>query len=849
MKRNLIHILVASSTLSLVAIGGITAFVHKDKMEKVEAYTHEDSCPTTIDLNDCTESQIRSYYSSLNNLSASERQGTNLLKNLKGILSNGQKYWSYDASSGSYIWQMYEITDRDWDKSPASALTSSQGTYNSSTNKITNYKYGENYSNPYVHSLYTNRNVTNQAKAWGDHTQTNWGINREHVWAKSHGFGADGTMTTSGGARGDPMHLMAGNGKVNNGHSNYFFGFVNTSSSYTDYGNSLSYCAGNYLGTSLNKGSGTVFEPQDSDKGDIARACFYMAARYNNYDGDTAIDANNPNLRLVDVSTDSNGTTKYDSTSSKTGNMGIIRDLLAWNRLDPPDEYEIHRNNLLYKNFTNNRNPFIDFPEWAEFIWGKSTLATNNRNITSYSSSSTGSADPTGNAVNSFGSSVAPTSITLNASSASIGVGGTFQASVSSVSPTNASPSVTWSSNKTNIATVDNSGLITGVAAGSATITATSTLNTSVKKTISVTVSTVSVTSISVSPTTLELAVGDTSTLVPSYLPSNATAPTYTWSSNNTAVATVSGGTVTAVATGTATITVSDGNGHTATCTVAVVASASPYVNGIAYKFYMNVNSAKNYFNGSTSSSYSYYGATSTTYSNGVYVYFETNGSGQNMYYFDSTNNNAKTYVSIVISGSYKNFNIRTDNPDYVWLYDSTNNAIYADISGTAYYLGIKTGKTYTTFGALSAEDIGIYMYVEEATAEVFSYKFLNKITCDESGEEIPQFDDGYAWNNFSTLYTSLADTSEKNSLKNATANESGTIIQKAMARYDYICTKYGNSAYNNFIGRSSANAAKASIFKIQDNTIFVTIVIAVSMSSLFVGIYWYLKRKNRVTQ
>ena len=847
MKRNLIHVLVASSTLSLVAIGGITAFVHKDKMEKVEAYSPESSCPTTIDLNDSTESQIRNYYSSLNNLSASERQSTNLLKNLKGILSNGQKYWDYD--NGNTVWQMYEIIDRDWDKSPASSVSG----YNSSTNKITGYTYGTSTSNkgtnPYLHALYINRNVTNQTTAWDDHSQNNWGINREHIWAKSHGFGADGSMSNYGGARGDPMHLWAGNGKVNNGHSNYFFGFVNTSSSYTDYGNTLSYCSGNYLGTSLNKGSGKVFEPQDSDKGDIARACFYMAARYNNYDGDTNIDANNPNLRLVDESTDSNGTTKYDSTSSKTGNMGIIRDLLAWNRLDPPDEWEIHRNNLVYKNFSNNRNPFIDFPEWAEFIWGKSTLASNNRNISSYSSSSTGSADPTSNAVNSFGSSVAPTSITLNASSASIGVGGTFQASVSSVSPTNASPSVTWSSNKTNIATVDNSGLITGVAAGSATITATSTLNTSVKKTISVTVSNVSVTSISVSPTTLELAVGDTSTLVPSYSPSNATAPTYTWSSNNTAVATVSSGTVTAVATGTATITVSDGNGHTATCIVTVVASASPYVNGIAYKFYMNLNSAKNYFNGSTKSGYDFYGATSTTYSNGVYIYFEVNGSGQNMYYYNSNNNNAKTFITIIPDGSYKDFHIGTDEPDCTWLYDSTNNAMYVDFSGTPYYLGLKTGTTYTTFGAFSDSYIETYMYVEETTAEVFSYKFLNKITCDESGEEHPEFETGYTWSDFSTLYTSLADTSEKNSLKNATANESGTIIQKAMARYDYICTKYGNSTYNNFIGRSSANAAKASIFKIQDNTIFVTIVIAASMSSLFVGIYWCLKRKKRVTQ
>ena len=50
--------------------------------------------------------------------------------------------------------------------------------------------------------------------------------------------------------------------------------------------------------------------------------------------------------------------------------MGILSDLLEWNKLDPVDEYEIHRNNLIYKNFQHNRNPFIDFPEWADYIWG-----------------------------------------------------------------------------------------------------------------------------------------------------------------------------------------------------------------------------------------------------------------------------------------------------------------------------------------------------------------------------------------------------------------------------------------------------------------------------------------------
>ena len=114
-----------------------------------------------------------------------------------------------------------------------------------------------------------------------------------------------------------------------------------------------------------------MFEPQDSDKGDIARACFYMMARYNNLANDDTVSSDNPNLFLVNEMSYFSSSA-YTSTTSKCGTLGLLGDLLEWNRLDPPDEFEIHRNNLLYRNFTNNRNPFIDFPECAEAIWGTS---------------------------------------------------------------------------------------------------------------------------------------------------------------------------------------------------------------------------------------------------------------------------------------------------------------------------------------------------------------------------------------------------------------------------------------------------------------------------------------------
>ena len=452
-KRILIFISINALLIGFFATAGFRNFNH---FTEVEGYTTA-STPTTINLNDTSETTIRNYYSNLDSLSSSERQGTDLLKNLKPILKNGQKYLNYD--SGKTIWNLYEIADRDWSLSPASAIPG----YNSSTNTITGYVYGTSGDNPYLHSLYVNRDVPNQTHAWGDHTQTNWGINREHIWPKSQGF----EDTGSGGARGDPMHLWSANGYVNNIHSNYFFGFVDQNRISTNCGNKYSFVSHNMIGISNTMGSKTVFEPQDSDKGDIARAVFYMAARYNYYSGSDSdgINSNNPNLELVQNSTyTSSG---YQSTTTLTGKMGILSDLLAWNHLDPVDEYEIHRNNLLFNNYTNNRNPFIDFPEWADYIWG-----TANLDGSGYSSQVKGYASPTTDTINGLNHRIQVTGVLLNKNSANLNINESITL-IASISPNDASDqSVNWLSNNEEIATVAG-GVVTAVAAGNAIITVT----------------------------------------------------------------------------------------------------------------------------------------------------------------------------------------------------------------------------------------------------------------------------------------------------------------------------------------------------------------------------------------
>ena len=405
MKRHsIIKVISLSSIFALIGACGITFAIHSQRLTEVKAYTSTSiSSVKNIDLNDCTEAEIREYYSALNDLPESERQGTNLLKSLKPILKNGQKYFSYDSGS---LWAMYEITDRDWVKSPASAISG----YDAATNTITGYSYGSSATNPgtnpYIHALYVDREVDNNVRAWQKTGTTSsshgnnaeWCIDQEHIWPKSQGFNAGG----KGGARGDPMHLWPGDSDVNSSlHNDQFYGFVNITSG-TKKGK-WDYGKGNYVGTSLTLGTTisteNVFEPQDTDKGDIARAIFYLVARYNYLSGEDSdgIDSNNPNLELVQSNEVLSG---YTSSTTNTGKMGILTDLLEWHHLDPVDEFEIHRNNLVYKNYSNNRNPFIDFPEWVDYIWGTATY--NERTYVSYDNTPTGRASPINDVVNGY---------------------------------------------------------------------------------------------------------------------------------------------------------------------------------------------------------------------------------------------------------------------------------------------------------------------------------------------------------------------------------------------------------------------------------------------------------------
>ena len=106
------------ATLLIVSFFNIE-FVQNSTYQATALGTYTTSLPSSINVTPVNETGIRSYYDSLDTLATSERQGTNLLKNLKPILSEDSFYYPYTT----IIWRIYKITDRDWIQSP---LTSTQ---------------------------------------------------------------------------------------------------------------------------------------------------------------------------------------------------------------------------------------------------------------------------------------------------------------------------------------------------------------------------------------------------------------------------------------------------------------------------------------------------------------------------------------------------------------------------------------------------------------------------------------------------------------------------------------------------------------------------------------------------
>ena len=166
-------------------------------------------------------------------------------------------------------------------------------------------------------------------------------------------------------------------------------------------------------------------------------------------------------------------------------------------------------------------------------------------------------------------------SFTLNKKSVTLDTGKTFTLKVTK-KPSNATESIKWTTSNKKVATVSSKGVITAVGKGTATITAKSERGITYKCKVTVKQP---VTSMSISSTAATVYMGDKLTLKANVLPKNANDQSFKWSTSDSSVATVSGGTVTVKKVGTAVITVKSTNGKTASCTVTV----KQHVTGIAF--------------------------------------------------------------------------------------------------------------------------------------------------------------------------------------------------------------------------------------------------------------------------
>ena len=208
------------------------------------------------------------------------------------------------------------------------------------------FAYTDCKPNGKIWDIYSNIEYSLSTGLCGDYEQEGDCWNREHTWPQSW-FNEKSTP------RCDLFHVYPTDGFVNGKRGNYPYGEVNNPIYTSGNGSKLGSCATSGY-------SGRVFEPIDEYKGDIARSYFYMSVRYYSEDSEWG-------------------------TSAMTNKSEILpwamTMLLRWSDEDPVSDKEIARNNAVY-GYQNNRNPFIDHPEYARMIWDENWQGGVSYNIT-----------------------------------------------------------------------------------------------------------------------------------------------------------------------------------------------------------------------------------------------------------------------------------------------------------------------------------------------------------------------------------------------------------------------------------------------------------------------------------
>ena len=248
-----------------------------------------------------------------------------------------------------------------------SALTYTPGLWNlynsSESNNGFRDKYYENdasvldiYSeNPTAVDPYTFTVISDQC---GNYSNEGDCYNREHLIPQSY-FDENAPMKT------DAFHVWPTDGKVNGQRGNLPFGNVAVAN-YTSQN-------GTKRGTSAVPGfSGTVFEPIDEFKGDVARAFFYFATRYEDYMDDFYNDHPNVDARVM-----------FDGSNDQVFDADFLAVLYQWHQEDPVSTREIDINNYIYSK-QGNRNPYIDNPLYVTAVWYPHLLSTNKAELVEF---------------------------------------------------------------------------------------------------------------------------------------------------------------------------------------------------------------------------------------------------------------------------------------------------------------------------------------------------------------------------------------------------------------------------------------------------------------------------------
>ena len=383
------------------------------------ALTKNDKNPTEVEATTYNQS-INDYYSSINwNLT-----GANLKTALYDKIKITTAGWSYDG-----LWEAYKTTDVRPD-----------GTH-----------FWDIYSDTTMYTLNDSR-INHSYKKEGD------SINREHVIPQS-------SFNEAAPMKSDVHHVLPSDGYVNNRRSSYPHGEVTGSPTYTSNdGCKLGSGGGNL---------GTVFEPMDQYKGDIARIYFYFVTCYQN-------------------KMSSNTFTAFDKTTYPSISSKYLPTYLKWAKEDPVSQKEIDRNNAAYAG-QGNRNPFIDCPYAVGAIWD-TEHATDYGNKGEYTSGE---------------------GVSISRSSISMISGGTTTIHATSTNSSN----ITWSTSNSSVVSISSNSSSSGTditltagTADNATITARATISgNTYSKTCSVTVAaTKQVSSIEVSNPKTSYAVDDT---------------------------------------------------------------------------------------------------------------------------------------------------------------------------------------------------------------------------------------------------------------------------------------------------------------------------------------------------